>query len=110
MENPLLYLIIKKYSDKHYAVTLKLALTTGGKVELRRDYFDIDEEECIFPNGALKDLQNKGHHFAFGIYPFVRSKSYENIYKVLFYIIRLKFNNTIKTHKLLKRSLQVIEP
>lgn len=78
-------LIIKKYSDKHYAVTLKLALTTGGKVELRRDYFDIDEEECMFPNGALKDLQNKGRHFAFGIYPFVRSKSYENIYKVLFY-------------------------
>lgn len=78
-------LIVKKYSDKHYAVTLKLALTTGGKVELRRDYFDIDEEECVFPNGALKDLQNKGRHFAFGIYPFVRSKSYENIYKVLFY-------------------------
>lgn len=78
-------LVIKKYTDKHYAVTLKLDLTTGGKVELRRDYYDIEEEECAFPNGALKDLQNNGHHFAFGIYPFVRSKSYENIYKVLFY-------------------------
>ncbi len=78
-------LVIKKYTDKHYAVTLKLDLTTGGKVELRRDYYDVLEEECAFPNGALKDLQNNGHHFAFGIYPFVRSKSYENIYKVLFY-------------------------
>lgn len=78
-------LLVKKYPDKHYAVTLKLPLTIGGEVELRRDYYDVDKVECAFPNGVLKDLQDDGRHFAFGIYPFVRSTLYENIYKVLFY-------------------------
>lgn len=76
---------VKKYSPTHYAVTLTLPLTTGGKVNLRRDYFDVEDSNCSFPNGALKDMQNAGHHFAFGIYPFVRSSQFENIYKVLFY-------------------------
>lgn len=78
-------LFVKKYSKGHYSVTLTLDLTTGGKVELRRDYYDINEEECAFPNGALKDLQDDDRHFAFGIYPFVRSDRFKNIYKVLFY-------------------------
>lgn len=76
---------IKKYSNDHYAVTLVLPLTNGGNVELRRDYYNVNQEDCAFPNGALCDLQDRGHHFAFGIYPFVRSEKYENIYKVLFY-------------------------
>jgi len=76
---------VKKYSSTHYSVTLTLVLTTGGKVSLRRDYFDVTEDNCVFPNGALKDMQNTGQHFAFGIYPFVKSAKYENIYKVLFY-------------------------
>lgn len=76
---------IKKYEDGHYAVTLVLPLTNRGYVELRRDYYSVNQESCTFPNGALCDLQNQGHHFAFGIYPFVRSEKYENIYKVLFY-------------------------
>lgn len=78
-------LYVKKYSSNHYAVVLTLPLTTGGKVELRRDYFDVEDDNCTFPNGALKDMQNANHHFAFGIYPFVRSAKFENIYKVLFY-------------------------
>ena len=76
---------IQMYSTNHYAVTLILPLTTGGKVELRRDYYGIDDEECVFPNGILYDMQNSNRHFAFGIYPFVRSANFENIYKVLFY-------------------------
>lgn len=76
---------VKKYSSTHYAVILTLPLTTGGKVDLRRDYYDVDDANCLFPNGALKDMQNAGHHFAFGIYPFVKSAKFENIYKVLFY-------------------------
>ena len=78
-------IFVKKYSDSHYAVTLRLNLNTGGKVDLRRDYYDIEDKNCNFPNGVLKDLQNANHHFAFGIYPFVRSTRYMNIYKVLFY-------------------------
>lgn len=78
-------LYIKKYSREHYSVTLTLNLTTGGTVELRRDYYDIDDDNYAFPNGALKDLQDDDRHFAFGIYPFVRSDKFENIYKVLFY-------------------------
>ena len=76
---------IKKYSNVHYAVTLILKLTTGGKVELRRDYYSIDDEDCKFPNGILCDMQGCNHHFAFGIYPFVKSSQFQNIYKVLFY-------------------------
>lgn len=78
-------LYIKKYSREHYSVTLTLNLTTGGTVELRRDYYDIADDNYAFPNGALKDLQDDDRHFAFGIYPFVRSDKFENIYKVLFY-------------------------
>ena len=54
-------------------------------MKLRRDYYQLGIEECEFPNGVLCDLQNKDRHFAFGIYPFVKSGKYQNIYKVLFY-------------------------
>ena len=85
LENIESHLFVKKYSDSHYAVTLKLNLTNGGNVELRRDYFGVQEKECCFPNGVLQNLQNANRHFAFGIYPFVKSDRFENIYKVLFY-------------------------
>ena len=78
-------LFVKRYSPNHYAVILTLPLTTGGKVDLRRDYYDVADANCSFPNGALKDMQNANHHFAFGIYPFVKSDKFENIYKVLFF-------------------------
>lgn len=78
----------------HYTVTLTLKLVIGddeyGKVNLRRDYYaGGSSPEGVF-EGVLEDLQDKdpqgkGRHFAFGIYPFVHSQEYENIYKVLFY-------------------------
>lgn len=76
---------IKKYDDNHYCVILNLTLTTGGTIELRRDYYaDRVSMDCAYPNGVVvtgNDTQN----FVFGIYPFVKSKEFENIYKVLFY-------------------------
>lgn len=73
---------VKKYNNGHFAVTLILPTEGGGNVELRRDYYKVEETE--YPNGVLiygPITQN----FAFGIYPFVKSKKFDNIYKVLFY-------------------------
>lgn len=76
---------IKKYDDSHYAVILTLQLTTGGTIELRRDYYTLNQgTACTFPNGVVVsggDTKN----FVFGIYPFVKSENFENIYKVMFY-------------------------
>lgn len=77
---------IRKYSNKHYCVLLTLTLTTGGKIELRRDYYDKSCEKgtCCYPNGVLvQGVDMK--QFVFGVYPFVKSAKFENIYKVLFY-------------------------
>ena len=75
---------IKKYDDGHYAVTLKILLDTGGYATLRRDYYALADSRCTYPNGLLinGDWMKR---FAFGIYPFVKSERFDNIYKVLFY-------------------------
>lgn len=75
---------IKKYDDDHYAVTLKILLDTGGYATLRRDYYALADPRCTYPNGLLinGDWMKR---FAFGIYPFVKSEKFDNIYKVLFY-------------------------
>ncbi|MBD5358823.1 MAG: hypothetical protein HDR88_17850 [Bacteroides sp.] len=77
---------IKRYSNTHYCVTLTLTLTTGGKIELRRDYYSPSREKgiCCYPNGVIVQGSDM-KQFVFGIYPFVRSKKFENIYKILFY-------------------------
>ena len=75
---------IKKYDDNHYAVTLKILLDTGGYATLRRDYYALADSRCTFPNGLLVN-GDWTRRFAFGIYPFVKSERFDNIYKVLFY-------------------------
>ncbi|MDE5886626.1 MAG: hypothetical protein K2H46_03455 [Muribaculaceae bacterium] len=77
---------IRKFSNSHYCVLLTLRLTTGGKIELRRDYYAPNSANgiCCYPNGVIvhgADMKQ----FVFGIYPFVKSKKFENIYKVMFY-------------------------
>ncbi len=77
-------LSIRKYNDKHFAVSLKIRLDTGGDITLRREYYSLSEEKCTYPNGILV-AGEETKRFAFGIYPFVKSEKYDNIYKVLFY-------------------------
>lgn len=77
---------IKRYAQNHYSVNLTLELNTGGEIQLRRDYYDASEEKgiCCYPNGVV--LQgNPMKQFVFGIYPFVKSNNFENIYKIMFY-------------------------
>lgn len=76
---------IKKYDDNHYCALLTLTLTTGGKIELRRDYYTRNQGmACAYPNGLVVS-GNDTKSFVFGVYPFVRSSQFENIYKVMFY-------------------------
>lgn len=75
---------IKKYDDGHYAVTLKILLDTGEYATLRRDYYALADSRCTYPNGLLVN-GDWMKRFAFGIYPFVKSEKFDNIYKVLFY-------------------------
>lgn len=70
-----------KRNDNSYLLRLTIHLQNGGTVVLRREYF---MENMGFPYGKVvcgEDMKP----FAFGIYPFVHSDSFNNIYKVLFY-------------------------
>lgn len=85
---------ITRYENGHFVVNYKVKLdkatqdNTPAYINLRREYWPDNFE---YPNGILygpKEMEN----FAFGVYPFVKSKTYTNIYKVLFYN---KFNLNI---------------
>ena len=66
----------------HFTVTLDVHLENGGTIQLRRDY---KSKAVTYPEGVLIQGTEKMENFAFGIYPFVKSDKYENIYSVLFY-------------------------
>lgn len=66
----------------HFTVTLDVHLQNGGTIQLRRDY---KSKGATYPEGVLIQSAEKMENFAFGIYPFVKSTRYENIYSVLFY-------------------------
>lgn len=78
---------IVRYENGHYVVNYKVKLDKKDRdnkpvfVTLRREYWPNQYE---YPNGILygPDVME---NFAFGVYPFVQSKKYTNIYKVLFY-------------------------
>ena len=78
---------IVKYEDGHFVVNYKVKMDKKDKEEnpvyinLRREY---KADHYQYPNGILIG-PSKMDSFAFGVYPFVRSSSYTNIYKVLFY-------------------------
>lgn len=78
---------VTKYEDGHFVVVYHVTLDKKDKndkpvkVALRREYW-VNKFE--YPNGILyTPSQMEG--FAFGIYPFVKSEEFTNIYKVLFY-------------------------
>lgn len=76
---------IKKYDDSHFGVTLSLPLMGAqGTAELHRDYYMIDSKECEYPNGILISLHDP-KSFSFGIYPFIKTRNFKNIYKIMFY-------------------------
>lgn len=64
-----------------YSVALKMRLDNGNIITLRREY---SVGNAGFPNGTVI-RGDEMKPFAFGIYPFVKSPSAQNIYKVLFY-------------------------
>lgn len=66
----------------HFYVTLDVHLENGGTIQLRRDY---KSKSATYPEGVLIQSAEKMENFAFGIYPFVKSSVYKNIYSVLFY-------------------------
>ena len=75
--------------ETYFVVTLKIKLEgRDSEVPLRREYCNYYKH----PNGVIIEPE-KLEHFAFGIYPFVRSTSFENMYKVLFYN---KFNAKVQ--------------
>ncbi len=69
-----------------YVVTLRVPLANGGETKLRREY---NTTEVEYPNGKVFQGDDM-KPFAFGIYPFVKSSEFTNMYKVLFYN---KFDN-----------------
>lgn len=73
------------YEQGVFVVSLKLNLAGGVSIVLRREYHHSgDDNNVQFPNGKLiQGTEMKP--FAFGVYPFVKSASDLNIYKVLFY-------------------------
>lgn len=77
---------IRKLANNHFCVMLTLQLTTGGSIELRRDYYAPTGNKgiCCYPNGVIMQGVDM-KQFVFGVYPFVVSKKFENIYKVVFY-------------------------
>lgn len=78
---------IVRYENGHYVVNYKVKLDKTDHnnqpvyVNLRREYWPDHYE---YPNGILYGPDTM-ENFAFGVYPFVQSSKYKNIYKVLFY-------------------------
>lgn len=79
---------IRKYKDGHYTVSLKVDILTDTEehttMVIRREYKpkSYDYQNAI--KGRVYEACELDN-FAFGIYPFVKSTSEINIYKVLFY-------------------------
>ena len=75
-------LTIVKKDANNYVVTLRVPLDNGGETKLRREYNAGNDVQ--FPNGRVFQGDDM-KPFAFGIYPFVKSSAFVNMYKVLFY-------------------------
>lgn len=80
---------IRKSKDgSHYTVSLKIDILTEttqhSSMVIRREYWPNAYDDKLCVRGRVyepKELDN----FAFGVYPFVKSKNEINIYKILFY-------------------------
>lgn len=74
---------IVRNEQELFTVELTVNLNGGNTVVLRREYHQ-NPTLAAFPNGRLVQGSTM-KPFAFGVYPFVKSSSALNIYKVLFY-------------------------
>ncbi len=79
---------IHKYSDGHYSVSLKIDILDGAptqtQITIRREYWHGQYDDKLQIKGRVYEADELDN-FAFGIYPFVKSDTEINIYKVLFY-------------------------
>lgn len=72
--------IIRKTEDT-YLVKMTVMLENGGQSVIRREYH---ANQVAYPYGKV--ISGEGTSpFAFGIFPFVKTNIFDNIYKVLFY-------------------------
>ena len=72
--------IVRK-SKEVFLVKMKIDLVNGGTSVIRREY---KTNEANYPKGKVV-AGDAMKPFAFGIYPFVKTTIFDNIYKVLFY-------------------------
>lgn len=93
-------LSITRKDSGTYLVTLKVSLQNGGVTIMRREY---QAENVIYPNGKVFQ-GDEVKPFAFGIYPFIKSSHYTNLYKVLFYN-NFKGNYSLKFYKRLNGNI-----
>ena len=72
--------IVKK-TDASFLVKMVIKLENGGQSVIRREY---RTDDVVYPFGkVISGIETSP--FAFGIFPFVKSSLFDNIYKVLFY-------------------------
>lgn len=76
--------IVRK-TQNSFLVKMKVDLVDGGTSVIRREYvIGDDKKPAVYPQGTVIS-GTETSPFAFGIYPFVKSSLFDNIYKVLFY-------------------------
>lgn len=77
--------IVKKAEDT-FLVKMNVKLENGGQTVIRREY---RASQVAYPYGKIV-YEEETNPFAFGIYPFVKTTLFDNIYKVMFYHNDLK--------------------
>lgn len=75
--------IVRK-SSKTFLVKMKINLIGGGSCTIRREYNIAPSTDIVYPHGRAI-MGGETTPFAFGIYPFVKTTLFDNIYKVMFY-------------------------
>ncbi|MBQ3732477.1 MAG: cell division FtsA domain-containing protein [Bacteroidales bacterium] len=76
--------IVRKTKNT-FLVKMKVDLVGGGTSVIRREYvMEDDKGPVAYPQGVVINGKEMSP-FAFGIYPFVKTTLFDNIYKVLFY-------------------------
>ena len=77
---------VDEKDDVYFVVKLKVMLENGGSTVLRREYRFENSTYRNASDGVLVMAHKENPMtLAFGLYPFVKTKEHDNIYKVLFY-------------------------
>ena len=70
--------------DGIFTVKMVIPLEGGGQTVIRREYTTTQKNVENKQNGTVIST-SEIEPFAFGIYPFIKSEHYQNIYKIMFY-------------------------